>query len=112
MDQGSIVTSPKRTDYLQKFKQQSRFSRVRAHHHAGVTQRAIQTLIFIAQTMMLYPGIHWPDMADTAPRPMAVSHAVFLNNHVPDITTRLNPEDAFMKIYVFEKRISNRQNLG
>ena len=49
--------------HLRQFSQISRFAGVGAHHHNGVAERAIQTIMSIAQTMMLHVAIHWPDMA-------------------------------------------------
>ena len=46
---------------------------------------------------MLHAAIHWPDVADTALWPMAVTHAVFLHNHVPNPNTGLAPSDIFTK---------------
>ncbi len=47
--------------------------------------------------MMLHAAIHWPDVSDTALWPMAVAHAVFLHNHVPNPTTGLAPSNVFTK---------------
>jgi uncharacterized membrane protein YhhN len=35
--------------------------------------------------MMLHASIHWPEMSDPSLWPMAVAHAVFLYNHVPNL---------------------------
>ena len=51
----------------------------------------------IARTMMLHSAIHWPEMADPSLWSMAVAHAVFLYNHVPDPNTGLSPVDVFTK---------------
>jgi hypothetical protein len=51
----------------------------------------------IAWTMMLHSAVHWPDVADAALWPMAVTHAVFLHNHVPHLATGLCPSDVFTK---------------
>ena len=47
--------------------------------------------------MMIHAAIHWPDMADATQWPMAVSHAVFLYNHMPSLETGLAPIDIFTK---------------
>ena len=46
---------------------------------------------------MLHSAIHWPDQADANLWPMVVTHAVFLWNHIPDLTTGLSPSDLFTK---------------
>jgi hypothetical protein len=43
------------------------------------------------RTMMLHSAIHWPQVTDSTLWPMAVSHAVYLHNHFPNITTGLSP---------------------
>lgn len=51
----------------------------------------------IARTMMLHMAIHWPDLADAALWPLAVDHAVYLYNHVPNPSTGLSPHDLMSK---------------
>ena len=46
---------------------------------------------------MLHSAIHWPEMAETALWPMAVTHAVFLYNHVPRIDSGVAPVDLFTR---------------
>jgi hypothetical protein len=47
----------------------------------------------IARTMMLHLAIHWPDVAGPTFKPLAVKHAVFLVNHMPDPKIGLFPSD-------------------
>jgi hypothetical protein len=47
--------------------------------------------------MVLHSAVHWPDVADATLWLMAVTHAVFLYNHVPDLVTGLCPSDVFTK---------------
>jgi hypothetical protein len=78
--------------------------------------------------MMLHVVIHWPDVADPRLWPLAVQHAVFLVNHVPDIQTGISPHDLFFQTrwpqrkfhdlhvwgcptYVLAKRIADGQKL-
>ena len=96
-DNGSCFASAAYTDHLRRFQQTTRFAGVGAHHHNGNAERAIQTIMSIARTMMLHAAIHWPDVSDPCLWPMAVSHAVFLHNHVPDSVTGLAPSDVFTK---------------
>ena len=82
----------------------------------------------IARTMMLHSAIHWPDVVDASLWPMAVTHATFLHNHVPDLVSGLCPIDIFTKtrweqckyhdlhvwdcpVYVLEKAISDGKKI-
>ncbi|KAI2492249.1 hypothetical protein MHU86_22313 [Fragilaria crotonensis] len=96
-DNGGSFTSAKFTEHLGTLKQVVKFAGVGAHHHNGHAERAIQTIMSIARTMMLHSAVHWPDVADATLWPMAVSHAIFLHNHVPDLATGLCPSDVFTK---------------
>jgi hypothetical protein len=96
-DNGSSFSSRGFTTHLQEFKQIISFAGVGAHHHNGIAERSIQTIMSIARTMMLHSAIHWPDVADPVLWPMAVKHAIFLHNHVPDASTGLSPADLFTR---------------
>jgi transposase InsO family protein len=125
---GSAFSSKDYTAKLREFAQIYRFAGVGAHHHNGIAERAIQTVMSIARTMMLHAAIHWPETADPALWPMAVQHAVFLWNHMPDPTTGVSPADVFTKtrweqrkfldlhvwgcpVYVLEKSIADGKKL-
>ena len=127
-DNGKAFTSAGFTAYLSQFKQVMKFAGVGAHHHNGNAERAIQTIMSIARTIMLHSAIHWPDVADPMLWPMAVQHAVFLHNHVPNDTIGLSPSDVFTRIrwpqrklhdlhvwgcpvYVLEKAMADGQKL-
>ena len=127
-DNGGSFTSAKFTEQPWTLKQVVKFAGVGAHHHNGHAERAIQTIMSIAQTLMLHSAVHWPDVADATLWPMAVSHAVFLHNHIPDLTTGLCPSDVFTKlrweqrkchdlhvwgcpVYVLEKAIADGKKL-
>jgi hypothetical protein len=59
------------------------FAGVEAHNQNGHTKYAIQTIMAIAQTMMLHATIHQPDIADPQLWPMAVHHdVIWLQNHI------------------------------
>ena len=123
-DNGSAFTSAGFSTHLARFMQVIRFAGAGAHHHNGVAERAIRTVMSIARTMMLHSAIHWPEMADPALWPMAVSHAVYLVNHMPNPSTGWSPHDLFSRqrweqrrfadlhvwgcpTYVLEKRLSD-----
>ena len=68
-----------------------------SHHQNGHAERHIGTIMSVARTMMLYAAIHWPEMVDPSLWPMAVQHAVFLFNHLPDPSTGFSPFDLFSR---------------
>ena len=53
-DNGSIFTSSDYTTHLRDFAQIQNFAGVGAHHHNGIAERSIQTVMSIARTMMLH----------------------------------------------------------
>lgn len=127
-DNAKAFTSVEFSKKLSSFEQVQRFAGVGAHHHNGVAERNIQTIMSIARTMMLHAAIHWPDVADASLWPMAVSMAVFLHNHVPDPATGLAPIDLFARtrweqskfhdlhvwgcpVYVLDKTIADGKKL-
>ena len=97
LDNGSAFTSKEYMAHLRQFSQISRFAGMGAHHHNGVAEWSIQTIMSIAWTMMLHAAIHWSEMADLSMLPMAVQHAVFLQHHVPSPSTGLCPHYLFFK---------------
>ena len=127
-DNGAAFTANAYKEHLLTFAQTSRFAGVGAHHHNGVAERAIQTIMSIARTMMLHSAIHWPDVADAALWPLAVDHAVRLFNLMPNPDNGLSPHDLFTKtrwrqsefqnfhvwgcpVYVLDKTISDGKKL-
>ena len=77
---------------------------------------------------MIHASLHWPAMADSRLWPMAVQHAIFLWNHMPDPSTGLCPHDIFSKtrwnsskfhdihvwgcpVYVLDKQISDGKKI-
>ena len=96
-DNGSAFTSKEFTSQLAKFEQVIRFAVTGAHHHNAIAERNIQTVIAIARTMMLHSAMHWSDVADACLWPMAVQHAVFLHNHMPNEQTGISPHDIFTR---------------
>jgi|AntRauTorckE5430_2_1112549.scaffolds.fasta_scaffold04696_1 hypothetical protein len=127
-DNATAFTSKEYTAHLNEFRQVNRFAGVGAHHHNGIAERSIQTIMSITRAMMLHAAIHWPDMADTRLWPMAVTQACFIWNHMPDLSTGLSPTDIFTKIrwptskfhdthvwgcpvYVLDKRIADGKKI-
>ena len=97
-DNGKAFTSKDYTEHLSHFHQITKLAGVGAHHQNAIAERSIRTIMSIARTMMMHAAIHWPDMAQASLWPMAVSHACFLWNHVPNPNTGLSSQDLFSKI--------------
>ena len=127
-DNGTAFTSQAYRAHLEKFQQIQRFAGVGAHHHNSRAERAIQTIMSISRAMLMHCFLHWPDLEDTSLWPMAVQHAVYLWNHVPNPTTGLCPADVFSRtrfeqsklldvhvfgcpVYVLEKAIQDGKKL-
>ena len=90
-DNASAFTSSQYTAHLRDFKQNHRFSGVGAHHHNGVAERSIPSILSVAWMMMLHTAMHWPEMADSSLWPMLVQHATYLNNNVPTLQPAFVP---------------------
>ena len=127
-DTAKCFTSQEYTAHLRKFSQTSRYAGVGAHHGNGIAEKAIQDVMSCARTLLLHAAIHWPDQADPQLWPMAVDHAVFLHNHLPNPNTGLSPFLLFTKqqwqhskyhelhvfgcpVYVLDKKISDGHKL-
>ena len=127
-DNGAAFTSADFKKHLSAFNQTIRYAGVGAHHHNGQAERAIQTIMSIARTMMIHSALHWPEMSDTSLWPMAVQHAVYLWNRVPNERTGLAPIDVFSRtrwnqeklkdlhvwgspIYILDKTIADGKKL-
>ena len=93
-DNGKPFVSRNYEQHLATFKQIQTFAGVGAYHHNGMVECAIQMILSIVRTMMLHATIHWPEVANTSLWPMAVDHAVYLYNHVPNELS-LAPIDIF-----------------
>lgn len=96
-DNGKAFVSKDFTEHLSSFQQVSKLAGVGAHHHNAQAERAIRTIMSIARTMMIHSGIHWPEMAQASLWSLAVLHACYVFNHVPDHSTGLSPADIFTK---------------
>jgi len=71
------------------------YSGVGAHHQNGVAERAIQTILECAHTMLLHAMVHWPEAVSLDLWPFAVDYAVYLWNHIPWKDTGLAPIEIF-----------------
>jgi len=94
-DNGSSFNSAEFKAELKTYRQINKFAGVGAHHGNGVAERAIQTIMCMARTMMLHSAIRWPDAADATHWPMAVDYAVYIYNHLPRKDLGLSPMDLY-----------------
>ena len=63
--------------------QNIKLSGVGAHHQNGIAERAIQSILSKAQTILMHAAIRWPSMVEMNLWPMAVDYAVYHHNHMP-----------------------------
>ena len=96
-DNGSAFTGAEFQEHLKEFLQHSIRSAPGAHHHNGVAERSIRTIMTIARTMLIHRSIHWPNVSTNTLWPLAVLHAVHLVNHVPNPNLGHSPFELFSK---------------
>ena len=77
-------------DDLNKRHQEMSYSGVEAHGQNSVAERAIQTVVHSARTMMLHQALLWPEQFDIRLWPFAMEHAVYLWNNIPDASYVVN----------------------
>eukprot|EP00978_Attheya_sp_CCMP212_P022107 scaffold65528_cov69-Attheya_sp.AAC.3 len=90
-DNGSAFTSSGFTDQLKTFSQIVRFAGTGAHHQNALAERTIGTIMAISRTMLMHGATHWPHVIESSLCPMAVSHAIFIWNRMPDPINGLSP---------------------
>jgi hypothetical protein len=71
------------------------FSGVGAHHQNGVAERAIQTVVARARTMMIHAALLWPNEMSTDLWPMAMDYAAYLWNVTPSRESMIAPLEIF-----------------
>ena len=72
-----------------------RFSAVGAKWQSGLAENAIIIVTNKARTMMIHAALHWPEIDDKAMWPMAMTYAVHLYNHTPNMKTKIAPVEVF-----------------
>lgn len=97
---------------LQNLRQHVRFAGVGAHHQNGIAERAIQTIMSMARTMMIHAQMRWPDTSDLSLWPMAVDYAVFIYNNTPNPTTGIAPIDVITRTRVPRTRLMDTHVWG
>ena len=101
-----VFTAATYQDEIAKTTQGMTLSGVGAHHQNAVAERAIGTVMGIARTMMLHAKMCWPKEVTTKLWPMAVKHAQFLVNHIPN-NNNVCPLDVILKTIVPRQALKN-----
>ena len=70
-------------DEIEKGLQNIKFSGIGAPHQSSIAERAIQTILMKACTIMIHATLHWPDMTDPSLWPMVVDYCIYHHNHYP-----------------------------
>ena len=70
--------------HINQHGQKLRFCGVNAHHQNGVAERSIRTVSEMARAMLLHSSLHWKSGIDSSLWPLAVSHAAYIYNHLPN----------------------------
>jgi hypothetical protein len=96
LDNGSNLMTKAFSENL--LNQKALFAGVGAHHHNGIAERHVQTIMAIARSMTIHSAVHWPAVADPHLWPMAVRHAVYIWNRMPSEKNGLSPIDIFTRI--------------
>jgi hypothetical protein len=74
-----------------------------AHHQNGVAERAIQTIINMASSMILHVSMHWKNGIDATLWPRAVTYYAALYNNTP--TNGVCPAEVFTGSTVHKHRL-------
>ena len=93
-DNGVFVAEEFREE-LAELDQDIKFSGVGAHHQNAVAERAIQTIMSRARTVLLYASLMWPEETEANLWPFAVDYVTFLWNHTPRADTGKSPIEIF-----------------
>lgn len=84
--------------YLASKRQAVTFSGVGAAHQNAVAERAIQTITYMARTMLIHAAMRSPSDTITANHwPMAMDYAAWVYNNLPKQDTGLSPNDLWSR---------------
>jgi hypothetical protein len=89
-----IFSKTKFVDHIRQHNQQIHYCGVNAHHKNAIAERAIRTVSELSRALLLHASSHWPDGLDGTLWPMAVDHAVYLYNTLPN-SHGICPADLF-----------------
>jgi hypothetical protein len=80
--------------HIQDHNKHIQYCGANAHHKNGVVERAVRSVLNMAQAMLLHASCKWRDGIDASLWPMSVKYAVYLFNHLPN-AQQLCPADIF-----------------
>jgi len=97
-DNGIFSAEEYRCDCDEKGKSQS-FSGVGAQHQNARAERAIQTIMYMARTLMVHASLHWTERGsdDLSLWSFAVKNSVWIYNRVPNACSGLTPLELVTK---------------
>jgi len=96
-DNGSALTSSEFATHLEQFHQVSTFASAGAHHHNGIAERNIGTVLSITRAMLHHQALHWPDVSDVELWPFAVLYATYILNRIPQTHSGQSPLELFSR---------------
>lgn len=96
-DNGKAFTSDEYSKHLEQFHQVSILASVGAHHHNGIAERNIGTVLSITRAMMHHQALHWPDVSDVELWPFAVIYAAYVLNRIPQTSSGQSPLELFSR---------------
>ena len=114
--------------HLASKEQTNCYSGASSHHQNGHVEGAIQTIMGMAQTIMIHSAIHWSQIVDATLWLMCVNHAMWIYNHVPNMKTCISPNDLWSKtkfplnqlhdthlfgcpVYILEKKLADGKSM-
>ena len=126
---GSGFTSKSFREHLKSSGQVALHSGAGSHHQNSTAERNIRTIMAMSRTMLLHAAVHWPEVSDPTLWALAVHHAVWIYNRIPNISTGLSPMDLWTRniyplchlhslhvwgspVYVLHENLSDGKSIG
>jgi hypothetical protein len=81
-----VFSASQFTSVLHQQYQHIRLSGVGAHHQNGISERAIQTVVWYARAMLVHCHLHLPSSFEANLWPFAMDYATWIFNHTPNDT--------------------------
>ena len=107
-----VYTAKALISKLQQDKQTLRASGVGAHHQNGVAENAIKNVSKKARIYMFHAALRWPKMFDKTLWPLAMSHAVYLHNHIPKMHDGISPIEHWTRSISTHSELVNAHPFG
>lgn len=93
-------------DELLSKEQTVRFSGVGAPHMNGIAERSIQTVVYMARTMMLHAAMRAPEgFVKSEHWPMAMDQAVWLYNRIPRQDSGCSPHELWSRTTTHKQEV-------